>query len=212
MPDALAGSGGEIGVVVLHAGSGEKAIRGGREQLAEEEVEVADLLNRPRRGMLAGFGIRELAIALLLEEQLDARLDFGREAETGEAQLFDAGAVARVAVDAHKHRVDGIDRGAGHEADDDAFLFPPNLDQTLDAIHVSSTSRSFPLCASSNARASAALIFFDAMTAASFTFPSASRMACTVIGRCTPAASSTMRTARLRSFSFVAGMSIIRLE
>ena len=54
--------------------------------------------------------------------------------------------------------------------------------------------------------------FFFAMTAASLTLPSASRIACTAAGRVTSAASSTIRTARLRSFSFVAGMSIIRFE
>src|SRR3954453_1329318 len=121
MPDRLAGSGDEIDIIVLHAGIGDEAVRRVREQLAEDEVEMADLLDRPRRGMLAGFGIGELAVALLLEQQLDARLDLRREAEAAETELFDAGAVARVTVDAHEHRVDGIDRGAGHEADDDAF-------------------------------------------------------------------------------------------
>ncbi len=77
-------------------------------------------------------------------------------------------------------------------------------------LHHSSTSRN--VCRSRSDRASSAPTFFFAITVASFTFPSASRMACTAIGRVTPAASSTMRTARLRSFSFVAGMSIIKFE
>ena len=50
MPDGLAGGGDEIDVVVRHAGVGDQAIRRLREQLAEDEVEMADLLDRPRRG------------------------------------------------------------------------------------------------------------------------------------------------------------------
>src|SRR5438270_5947944 len=177
MPDGLAGSCDEIDVIVLHAGIRDEAIGSLREQLAEDEVEMADLLDRPRRGMVAGDRIGQLAVALALEQQLDARLDFLREAETAEAQLFDSGAVAGIAFDANEHGIDGIDRGARHQTDDDAFLFPRDLDEALDAIHVSSTSRRFPWCASSSARASSAVIFLRAMTVASFTFPSASRMA-----------------------------------
>jgi len=49
MPDGLTGCGDEIDVVVLHAGFGDETIRGLREKLAEDEVEMADFLDGPRR-------------------------------------------------------------------------------------------------------------------------------------------------------------------
>src|SRR5207302_1203820 len=160
----------------------------------EDEVEVTDLFD---------------ARFFFVEQSVDARADLFGEWIAAEADLFDSRA-GRVAGDAHDHRVDGVDRGSRHQPDDDALFFLRDFDEPLQAVHVSSTSRM--LRSSSSRLASAAPIFFLAMIVASRTLPSASRNACTAIGRVTPAASSIIRTARLRNFSFVAGMSIIRFE
>src|SRR6185369_3372157 len=135
--------------------------------------------------------------------------DLRWEGEAAEVLELDVG-VCAVAFDAHHRRVDGVERGTGHQADDAADVFLRDGEEPLDAVHDCSTSRN--VLSSSSCRASSAFTCFFAMTAATRTLPPASRMACTAIGRVTPAASSIMRTARLRSFSFVAGMSIMRFE
>src|SRR5437879_1932913 len=106
---------------------------------------MADLLDGPGCRMFAGLRIGQLAIALALEQQLDSGLDLARKTEAVETELFDAGAIACIPFDTHQHLVDGIDRGAGHESDDHTFLLARDLDETLDPIHVSSTSRRLPL-------------------------------------------------------------------
>src|SRR5205807_743284 len=196
-PNGLPGSGDEVDLIVRHARFLDQAVRRGGEQLAEDEVEMADLL--------------DVRFAFV-EERVDAAADVARERKRREADDGDLRALARAAGDAHQHGVDGVGGGAGHQADDDARLLAGDGAEALDAVHASKTSRRLPRCASSSPRASEAESFFFAMTVASLTLPSASRSACAAAGRRTPAASSIMRTARLRSFSLVAGMSIIRFE
>src|SRR5712692_9165763 len=196
MPDRLPGGSDQVDVLHPTAMILEKTLHGSSEDFAEEKVEVADGID----ARLAG-----------IEKAEDSGSQFGwkRIAVEGEQihlRLF------TVAGDLHQRGVNAIDRGSGHETHDQSRLLDRNVQQAPDAVHAPSTSRRLPRWASRSLRASSAETSFLAMTVASRTLPAASRRACTAAGRFTPAASSTIRTARLRSFSFVAGISIIRLE
>src|SRR5436305_1762281 len=168
IPDRLSGRCDEVDLIVGQARFLDQAIRGGGEQLADHEVQMADLLDT---GLL------------LVEERIDAPANVARKGERSEANDLDLRAGARSAGDAHEHGVDGVGRSAGHEADDDACLLAGDGAEALDAVHSSSTSRRSPRRASSSARASPAESFLRAMTAARRTLPPASRIACTAIGR-----------------------------
>src|SRR5258706_319075 len=141
MPNRLSRGGDEIDIIILQSRLGDELVRRVRKELAENEIEMTDFLDRPESGVLASLGIGQLPIALALEQQFDPRLNLVRKLEAGEAELLDARAIARVPFDAHEHGVDCVDRSAGHETDHDSLFLPRDLDESLDAVHVSSALR-----------------------------------------------------------------------
>src|ERR1051326_1297459 len=174
---------------VLQIGDGAGKRRGHHRRRAVARVEREDACIR------ALVGVHEVGAVAAVNVDVDEPGNDERRGTLGVARnlarLFDAD--DRAVVDRDQRIV--LNRAANERA-------------AVQTFHRHSRS-DFP---ANRARASSAGTRHFAITTATRTSPFASRSACTAIGRVTPAASSTMRTARLRSFSFVAGMSTIRFE
>ena len=179
MPDRLPGGGDEIDVVVRHAGIGDQAIRRAGEQLAEDEVEMADLLDGPERGCSPVSGSVSLRSRSRSNRSLMrcwissgnwklAKRSFSMRAPSRALPSMRTSTASMASTD-----VPDIRPMTTRD-----FFFG-DVDETLDAVHDSRTSRRLPPCAARIAFALVERKSFSAITDASLTLPSASRIACT---------------------------------
>jgi hypothetical protein len=196
VPDGLTGSADEVHLPVAHSQFSEEVVDGRREQLAQQKIEVADLIDASARRV----------------EQVEDPLAHSRWERIGAECLEPDFGCGAVTLNLRQGRVDTVYGRPGHDPDDAARRLARDQRHPFEAIQRSRASRSRPPARCSSARASSAPIFLFAMTTATLVSSPESRKACTAAGRGMPAAISIIRTALARNFSFVGGMSIMRFE